>query len=139
MRIWAIYRPGMHFLTSVRMVIVLWQGAQGLMEGRIEKGDLPAFLLLLKFCYDPVEQLHQLNQIQVAPGFYPFRRFRIVIVLHCRAGLRQQRRAPVYAPLWLPPPSEAEAAALAPDAPVDALNRARSCYVCKGDYTQPHR
>ncbi len=63
MRIWAIYRPGMHFLTSVGMVIVLWQGAQGLMEGRIEKGDLAAFLLLLKFFYDPVEQLHQLNQI----------------------------------------------------------------------------
>lgn len=63
MRIWAVYRPGMHFLTSVGMVVVLWQGAQGLMEGRIEKGDLAAFLLLLKFFYDPVEQLHQLNQI----------------------------------------------------------------------------
>jgi ATP-binding cassette, subfamily B, bacterial len=45
------------------MVIVLWQGALGLMEGRIEKGDLAAFLLLLKFFYDPIEQLHQLNQI----------------------------------------------------------------------------
>ncbi|MBB5038890.1 ABC transporter ATP-binding protein [Prosthecobacter dejongeii] len=63
MRIWAIYRPGMHFLTSVGMVIVLWMGARGLMEGRIEKGDLAAFLLLLKFFYDPIEQLHQLNQI----------------------------------------------------------------------------
>lgn len=63
MRVWAVYRPGMHFLTSVGMVIVLWQGAHGLMEGRIEKGDLAAFLLLLKFFYDPVEQLHQLNQI----------------------------------------------------------------------------
>ncbi|HAL72013.1 MAG TPA: ABC transporter ATP-binding protein [Verrucomicrobiales bacterium] len=63
MRIWAIYRPGMHFLTSVGMVLVLWMGARGLMEGRIEKGDLAAFLLLLKFFYDPIEQLHQLNQI----------------------------------------------------------------------------
>ncbi len=63
MRIWAVYRPGMHFLTSVGMVIVLWMGARGLMEGRIEKGDLAAFLLLLKFFYDPIEQLHQLNQI----------------------------------------------------------------------------
>ncbi|MEZ5458950.1 MAG: SDR family NAD(P)-dependent oxidoreductase [Steroidobacteraceae bacterium] len=56
-----------------------------------------------------------------------------------QTGLRRQRRAPVYAPLWLPPPSDAEAAAGAPDAPVAALNRARSCYVCKSDYTQPHR
>lgn len=63
MRIWAIYRPGMHFLTSIGMVLVLWMGARGLMEGRIEKGDLAAFLLLLKFFYDPIEQLHQLNQI----------------------------------------------------------------------------
>lgn len=63
MRIWAMYRPGMHFLTSFGMVLVLWVGAKGLMEGRIEKGDLAAFLLLLKFFYDPIEQLHQLNQI----------------------------------------------------------------------------
>lgn len=63
MRIWALYRPGMHFLSSLGMVIVLWVGAHALKEGRIEKGDLAAFLLLLKFFYDPIEQLHQLNQI----------------------------------------------------------------------------
>lgn len=63
MRVWAIYRPGMHFLTSVGMVLVLWAGARRLMEGDIQKGDLAAFLLLLKFFYDPIEQLHQLNQI----------------------------------------------------------------------------
>lgn len=63
MRIWAIYRPGMHFLSSLGMVIVLWVGALALKDGRIEKGDLAAFLLLLKFFYDPIEQLHQLNQI----------------------------------------------------------------------------
>jgi ATP-binding cassette subfamily B protein len=63
MRIWAIYRPGMHFLTSVGMVIVLWVGARQLMSGAIKAGDLTAFLLLLKFFYDPIESLHQLNQI----------------------------------------------------------------------------
>ncbi len=63
MRIWAVYRPGMHFLTSIGMVIVLWVGARQLMEGRIQAGDLTAFLLLLKFFYDPIESLHQLNQI----------------------------------------------------------------------------
>jgi NAD(P)-dependent dehydrogenase (short-subunit alcohol dehydrogenase family) len=57
-----------------------------------------------------------------------------------QTGLRAQRRAPVYAPLWLPPPSAAEAAV----APVDAaarpaLNSARNCYVCKTGYTLPHR
>jgi len=63
MRIWAVYRHGMHFLTSVGMVIVLWVGARQLMQGRIQAGDLTAFLLLLKFFYDPIESLHQLNQI----------------------------------------------------------------------------
>jgi ATP-binding cassette subfamily B protein/subfamily B ATP-binding cassette protein MsbA len=63
MRIWAFYRPGMHFLSSVGMVIVLWLGAHALKEGRIAAGDLAAFLLLLKFFYDPIESLHQLNQI----------------------------------------------------------------------------
>ena len=63
MRIWAIYRPGMHFLTSIGMVIVLWVGARELMSGKIQAGDLTAFLLLLKFFYDPIESLHQLNQI----------------------------------------------------------------------------
>ena len=63
MRIWAMYRPGMHWLGSLGMVIVLWQGALALREGRIEKGNLAAFLLLLKFFYDPIESLHQLNQI----------------------------------------------------------------------------
>lgn len=63
MRVWAVYRPGMHFLTSIGMVIVLWVGARQLMQGRIQAGDLTAFLLLLKFFYDPIESLHQLNQI----------------------------------------------------------------------------
>ncbi|WP_395736588.1 ABC transporter ATP-binding protein [Prosthecobacter sp.] len=63
MRIWSIYRPGMNFLTSVGMVIVLWVGARQLMAGRIQTGDLTAFLLLVKFFYDPIESLHQLNQI----------------------------------------------------------------------------
>lgn len=63
MRVWAIYRPGMHFLTSIGMVIVLWVGARQLMAGKIQTGDLTAFLLLLKFFYDPIESLHQLNQI----------------------------------------------------------------------------
>jgi len=63
MRVWAVYRPGMHFLTSIGMVIVLWVGARQLMQGTLKAGDLTAFLLLLKFFYDPIESLHQLNQI----------------------------------------------------------------------------
>ena len=68
MRIWAIYRPGMNFLTSLGLVLVLWVGASDLLQtaaagGQAEIGKLSAFLLLLKFFYDPIESLHQLNQI----------------------------------------------------------------------------
>ena len=67
MRIWAIYRPGMNFLTSLGLVLVLWVGGGDLMRaaanGQAELGKLSAFLLLLKFFYDPIESLHQLNQI----------------------------------------------------------------------------
>ena len=52
-----------------------------------------------------------------------------------RAGLRIQRRADHYTPLWLPPPdADAAAAQQRPD-----LNAALACYVCKQPYTQVHR
>ena len=57
------------------------------------------------------------------------------------SGLRQQRLAPVYTPLWLePPPAEAGAAAepKASAEPTPGLHRARACYVCKEAYTQIH-
>jgi ATP-binding cassette, subfamily B, bacterial len=63
MSVWSIYRPGMNFLTSCGLVLVLWVGARALMEGRIQVGELTAFLVLLNFFYSPIESLHQLNQI----------------------------------------------------------------------------
>ncbi len=49
------------------------------------------------------------------------------------AGLRVQRRAAAYAPLWLePPPADA-----ADDRP--ALRQPRACYVCKQPFTKVHR
>lgn len=50
-----------------------------------------------------------------------------------RAGLRVQRRADVYTPLWLPPPEQAA------DAPPPELREARACYVCKQPFTRVHR
>lgn len=63
MSVWSVYRPGMNFLTSCGLVLVLWFGAHALMEGRIQVGELTAFLVLLNFFYSPIESLHQLNQI----------------------------------------------------------------------------
>lgn len=50
-----------------------------------------------------------------------------------QAGLRVQRRSAVYRPLWLQRPDPEERH----DQP--ALNRERSCYVCKQPFTKVHR
>jgi NAD(P)-dependent dehydrogenase (short-subunit alcohol dehydrogenase family) len=50
-----------------------------------------------------------------------------------QAGLRVQRRSPVFAPLWLEPPK--------PEACADRprLNQERDCYVCKQPFARVHR
>ena len=63
MRVWSIYRPSMAFLKDMGTIIVLWFGTQALIKGDIKLGDLTFFLLLSRFFYDPVEQLHSLNQM----------------------------------------------------------------------------
>jgi NAD(P)-dependent dehydrogenase (short-subunit alcohol dehydrogenase family) len=50
-----------------------------------------------------------------------------------QAGLRIQRRAEVYSPLWLPPP-ESESVDQRTE-----LNKERTCYVCKQPFTKVHR
>ena len=56
------------------------------------------------------------------------------------AGLRVQRRADRYTPLWLPPPDESAAPSADTDAPErPALRNARTCYVCKQSFTEVHR
>jgi ATP-binding cassette subfamily B protein/subfamily B ATP-binding cassette protein MsbA len=63
MKVWSIYRPSMSMFKDLGSVIVLWIGARALMEGRMEAGQLTGFLILTRFFYDPVEQLHSLNQL----------------------------------------------------------------------------
>jgi NAD(P)-dependent dehydrogenase (short-subunit alcohol dehydrogenase family) len=49
-------------------------------------------------------------------------------------GLRIQRRATRYTPLWLPPPQAADTPEAQPP-----LGRALNCYVCKQPFTLTHR
>jgi NAD(P)-dependent dehydrogenase (short-subunit alcohol dehydrogenase family) len=50
-----------------------------------------------------------------------------------QAGLRVQRRSPVFAPLWLEPPKPEE------DDDRPRLNQERDCYVCKQPFSRVHR
>ncbi|MEJ1965910.1 MAG: SDR family oxidoreductase [Gammaproteobacteria bacterium] len=50
-----------------------------------------------------------------------------------QAGLRVQRRAEVYAPLWLEPPKPAD------PQPQAGLHKELTCYVCKKPFSKVHR
>ncbi|MDB6064383.1 MAG: transporter ATP-binding protein [Pedosphaera sp.] len=63
MRVWALYSPAMTFAASLGMGLVLWVGGQEVLAGILQPGELIAFLLYLTFFYDPVRQLHGLNQM----------------------------------------------------------------------------
>lgn len=63
MRVWSVYRPSMSLLKDLGSVIILWFGARAIMQGKMRPGDLTAFLLLARLFYEPVEQLHSLNQL----------------------------------------------------------------------------
>lgn len=66
MRAWAFYNPGMNFLSSAGSLVVLAVGGWASIHGRLDLGVLVAFLVLVRFLYEPVGRLHQLNQIMQA-------------------------------------------------------------------------
>jgi ATP-binding cassette subfamily B protein len=63
MRAWAIYDPSMDFLTSCGLVIVTCYGGMAALQGRMGIGELVAALILVRFLYEPIGRLHQLNQM----------------------------------------------------------------------------
>ncbi|MFZ4483389.1 MAG: ABC transporter ATP-binding protein [Chthoniobacterales bacterium] len=63
MRAWALYNPGMSLLASLGSLVVLGYGGWAAVNGRLDLGVLVAFLVLVRFLYEPVARLHQLNQI----------------------------------------------------------------------------
>jgi ABC-type multidrug transport system fused ATPase/permease subunit len=44
-------------------VLVVWVGARAVLGGAMQVGDLIAFLMLTGFLYEPINKLHQLNQL----------------------------------------------------------------------------
>ncbi|WP_256200488.1 ABC transporter transmembrane domain-containing protein [Verrucomicrobium spinosum] len=65
MRVWSIYRPSMRFLNNAGYLLVLWFGATELFKGTLTKGEFALFILVLRYFYEPIEQIHSLNQLFV--------------------------------------------------------------------------
>lgn len=63
MKVWAIYHPSMYLIGSLGIVLVLWVGARSVLSGAMQVGDLVAFLILTGLLYEPINKLHQLNQL----------------------------------------------------------------------------
>jgi ABC-type multidrug transport system fused ATPase/permease subunit len=63
MRAWALYNPTMSFIAATGTVLVLWVGGRQVISGSMTAGELVGFLLFLGMLYQPVSQLHSLNQM----------------------------------------------------------------------------
>ncbi|MGN6554009.1 MAG: ABC transporter ATP-binding protein, partial [Verrucomicrobiota bacterium] len=64
MRAWASYGPAMQFVGALGIGLVLWVGGLQVIQGRMEVGQLVAFMLLVgMFFYEPIGRLHGLNQM----------------------------------------------------------------------------
>jgi len=63
MRVWAVYNPSMYLIGSLGIILVVWVGARAVLGGAMVVGDLIAFLMLTGFLYEPINKLHQLNQL----------------------------------------------------------------------------
>jgi ABC-type multidrug transport system fused ATPase/permease subunit len=53
----------MDFLTSCGLIIVTGFGGVAVLDGRMAIGELVAFLILVRFLYEPIGRLHALNQM----------------------------------------------------------------------------
>lgn len=64
MRAWAWYAPAMQFLGAMGICLVLWFGGRLVLEGKLDVGELVAFMLYAgMFFYEPIGRLHGLNQM----------------------------------------------------------------------------
>jgi ATP-binding cassette, subfamily B, bacterial len=63
MRVWALYHPSMILIGSLGIVLTVWVGARIVLSGGMQVGDFVAFLMLTGFLYEPINKLHQLNQL----------------------------------------------------------------------------
>ncbi|RME96215.1 MAG: ABC transporter ATP-binding protein [Verrucomicrobia bacterium] len=96
MRAWAWYGPSMHFLGSLGIGLVLWVGGGQVLAGRLEVGELVAFMLYAgMFFYEPIGRLHALNQMLQSARAAAARVFDILDAQPERADRRGRLPRPV--------------------------------------------
>jgi ABC-type multidrug transport system fused ATPase/permease subunit len=63
LKAWAIYSPSMSFFNNLGLAIVTGFGGAAVIRGDLDLGKLVAFLILVRFLYEPIGRLHSLNQM----------------------------------------------------------------------------
>jgi ABC-type multidrug transport system fused ATPase/permease subunit len=66
MRVWGLYNPSMYLIGQLGVVLTVWFGARMVLGSAMQLGDFFAFLMLTGFLYEPINKLHQLNQLMQA-------------------------------------------------------------------------
>lgn len=63
MYLWSLYSPGMILIGSLGTVLIVWYGAQEVLNGRLTIGELVMFLSYLALFYVPINQIHSVNHM----------------------------------------------------------------------------
>jgi ABC-type multidrug transport system fused ATPase/permease subunit len=96
MRAWASYGPAMQFIGALGIGLVLWVGGAQVMSGRMDVGELVAFMLYAgMFFYEPIGRLHGLNQMLQSARAAAARVFDILDSTEERSDRRGALRTPV--------------------------------------------
>ncbi|MCZ7635516.1 MAG: ABC transporter ATP-binding protein/permease [Verrucomicrobia bacterium] len=114
MRAWAWYGPAMEFVGALGIGLVLWVGGAQVIAGRLEVGQLVAFMLYAgMFFYEPIGRLHSLNQMLQSARAAAARVFDILDAAPERTtppgGLARKGPGAPREPEVVPPPTTADA------------------------------
>lgn len=97
MRVYALYNPAMSFAAALGTVLVSWVGGWQVIHGTLTPGDLVRFLFYLALFYEPIRQLHGLNQLLQAARASGERVFDILDFAVER--MDNKRRQPIATPV----------------------------------------
>ncbi len=98
MRAWSWYGPAMQFIGAAGIGLVLWVGGAQVLQGRMEVGQLVAFMLYAgMFFYEPIGRLHGLNQMLQAARAAAARVFDILDTPEERIARGEPTRQPARA------------------------------------------